>query len=27
LNNDSNIPITDYDRWMVSVSFRHDFEW
>jgi len=27
LNNDSSIPITDYDRWMVSVTFRHDFEW
>lgn len=27
LNNDSNIPITDYDRWMLSVTFRHDFEW
>lgn len=27
LTNNSNIPITDYDRWMLSVTFRHDFEW
>jgi len=27
LTNNSNIAITDYDRWMLSVTFRHDFEW
>lgn len=27
VRNNSNIPITDYDRWMLSVTFRHDFEW
>lgn len=27
INNHSNIPITDYDRYMLSVSFRHEFEW
>lgn len=27
VKNDSNIPITDYDRWMLSVTFRHEFAW
>jgi len=27
LVNNSNIPITDYDRLMLSITFRHDFEW
>ncbi len=27
LVNNSNIPITDYDRLVLSVTFRHDFEW
>lgn len=27
VRSDSNLPITDYDRYMVSVTFRHEFEW
>lgn len=27
IHNNSNIAITDYDRYMLSVNFRHDFEW
>lgn len=27
LTNNSNLPITDYDRWMFSVTLRHDFAW
>lgn len=27
INNNSNLPITDYDRYLLSVTFRHDFEW
>lgn len=27
VNSDSNIPITNYDRYMLSVTFRHEFEW
>lgn len=27
VRNNSNIPITDFDRYVLSVTFRHDLEW
>lgn len=27
IRNDSNIPVNDFDRTVLSVSFRHDFNW